>query len=672
MSLFGICPAWDQFYLVVCEYCKQVIKPQALQQHIGLSYHRFHYNFSINLIIFIDLFASELRHSYHKHISNKQINNSSKVGTNSTNIKIEPMIEIERSSASIANTTITENGSDINVNIERTNKRNNSLVNNSAKSDVKLELNSCIDKSVVVVDNSVDTNCINSIEVIEDNSPENKMNSKLINLLSPNISTTIEPLVPEPTGPGPGIGFTAMVSADSDAVTISVPEISSNDILDDNKDTDLISVSKPAPKKKSYKKSTNHRKLLPCKDRLYDPNKHCGVSIPDSDKPCTRSLTCKTHSLTLRRAVQGRNKNFDELLAEHREEKEAAMRAQGIEIKPTKRAIQRQQQQMKQMQMKSEQNLQLLSDKSNSQTMSRTVVFSDSNSTPNTNTNNLLTFVSSPVCSVIESVSTGTRDSQQTVDKLKQISVSSDGSIYMWSQPTPAAICNFNIRRVDHRSRLLSRGDDLTLAALKATFNSPIFVSKLANNQTKCSSNPSPMSIKSPLRNASQTFSVNKKLCTSIDSDLLDTSSNPSADPYNFADAVTTNNSSYNKPKTTINPSKKRKKSDINCTTINSSLLSNGQLFHTSNAIKTMGNTAKKKCVVKKNVNNSHSASVSATIPLTNTSAGNNAINSTNINCEQLINPSTSLISEVPHRSLNVCPIYLTTLGSHLTQYFII
>lgn len=37
MSLFGICPAWDLFYLVVCEYCQQVIKPQALQKHIGMS-----------------------------------------------------------------------------------------------------------------------------------------------------------------------------------------------------------------------------------------------------------------------------------------------------------------------------------------------------------------------------------------------------------------------------------------------------------------------------------------------------------------------------------------------------------------------------------------------------------------------------------------------------------
>ncbi|KAH7938228.1 hypothetical protein HPB49_021762 [Dermacentor silvarum] len=75
------------------------------------------------------------------------------------------------------------------------------------------------------------------------------------------------------------------------------------------------------------KKMQRERKLLPCKDREYDPNKHCGVLIGDSGKPCTRSLTCKTHSLTLRRAVAGRRKNFDELLTEHRATKEAALNA---------------------------------------------------------------------------------------------------------------------------------------------------------------------------------------------------------------------------------------------------------------------------------------------------------------------------------------------------------
>ncbi|XP_042198150.1 ataxin-7-like protein 1 isoform X2 [Callorhinchus milii] len=47
-------------------------------------------------------------------------------------------------------------------------------------------------------------------------------------------------------------------------------------------------------------------------------DKHCGVMDPETKKPCTRSLTCKTHSLTQRRKVLGRRLEFDELLAEHR------------------------------------------------------------------------------------------------------------------------------------------------------------------------------------------------------------------------------------------------------------------------------------------------------------------------------------------------------------------
>ncbi|KAK7913607.1 hypothetical protein WMY93_013818 [Mugilogobius chulae] len=52
--------------------------------------------------------------------------------------------------------------------------------------------------------------------------------------------------------------------------------------------------------------------------RVFDPNKHCGVPDPETKRACTRSLTCKSHSLTQRRAVQGRRKHFDVLLAEHK------------------------------------------------------------------------------------------------------------------------------------------------------------------------------------------------------------------------------------------------------------------------------------------------------------------------------------------------------------------
>ncbi|XP_036859489.2 ataxin-7-like protein 1 isoform X4 [Manis javanica] len=63
---------------------------------------------------------------------------------------------------------------------------------------------------------------------------------------------------------------------------------------------------------------TNNKPYRRLSEREFDPNKHCGVLDPETKKPCTRSLTCKTHSLSHRRAVPGRKKQFDLLLAEHK------------------------------------------------------------------------------------------------------------------------------------------------------------------------------------------------------------------------------------------------------------------------------------------------------------------------------------------------------------------
>ncbi|KAG7454556.1 hypothetical protein MATL_G00260910 [Megalops atlanticus] len=75
----------------------------------------------------------------------------------------------------------------------------------------------------------------------------------------------------------------------------------------------------PSPLDRKHQNGTKgskpHKRLS---GRVFDPNKHCGVVDPESKKPCTRSLTCKTHSLTHRRAVPGRGKHFDSLLAEHK------------------------------------------------------------------------------------------------------------------------------------------------------------------------------------------------------------------------------------------------------------------------------------------------------------------------------------------------------------------
>ncbi|XP_041744518.1 ataxin-7-like protein 2 [Coregonus clupeaformis] len=45
-------------------------------------------------------------------------------------------------------------------------------------------------------------------------------------------------------------------------------------------------------------------------------DKHCGVLDPERKKVCTRLLTCNIHSIHQRRKVLGRSKNFDQLVAE--------------------------------------------------------------------------------------------------------------------------------------------------------------------------------------------------------------------------------------------------------------------------------------------------------------------------------------------------------------------
>jgi len=40
MVVHGLCPARDEFFLVVCEQCQTLVKPQALDYHIGECHKR--------------------------------------------------------------------------------------------------------------------------------------------------------------------------------------------------------------------------------------------------------------------------------------------------------------------------------------------------------------------------------------------------------------------------------------------------------------------------------------------------------------------------------------------------------------------------------------------------------------------------------------------------------
>ena len=61
--------------------------------------------------------------------------------------------------------------------------------------------------------------------------------------------------------------------------------------------------------------------------REYNPDKHCGVWDNDSKRHCTRALTCKSHSVLLKRKIPGRSKSFDDLVQQHKAQKEAQQMA---------------------------------------------------------------------------------------------------------------------------------------------------------------------------------------------------------------------------------------------------------------------------------------------------------------------------------------------------------
>ncbi len=78
-------------------------------------------------------------------------------------------------------------------------------------------------------------------------------------------------------------------------------------------------IKKGSPSKKGKSGAAGERKP----QREYHPDRHCGVWDNDNKRHCTRALTCKSHSVLLKRKVEGRSRNFDELVAEHKAVKEA-------------------------------------------------------------------------------------------------------------------------------------------------------------------------------------------------------------------------------------------------------------------------------------------------------------------------------------------------------------
>ncbi|XP_072003284.1 ataxin-7-like protein 1 isoform X3 [Engystomops pustulosus] len=247
MHLFGHYPAHDDFYLVVCNVCNQVVKPQVFQSHC------------------------ERRHG--------------------------SMCKPSPSPASPSNTRA---------------------------SLVQMKTKTCISSHNPVNSNS------KPFKAPKDNLLTS--NNKQHAVFSSKVSRD------KPCGPVPVVSLEKIPNlVKSDGANVKMNSATNTTAAASSSASSLAKqpvVTKPVPpspekilngkgissldkKHQNGTKSSNKPYKRIC-EREFDPNKHCGVLDPETKKPCTRSLTCKTHTLNHRRAVPGRKKPFDILLAEHK------------------------------------------------------------------------------------------------------------------------------------------------------------------------------------------------------------------------------------------------------------------------------------------------------------------------------------------------------------------
>ena len=322
MSMFGRVPAWDNFVLVTCDKCDKIVKIEALESHVTLRHG-----------------SKSERSAYHRVLAAKAA-----ASLNHCEVKLTPCSTATHSSNSTPTVGSREGElpssscTSPQHNVAMSPEPMDTSEPDTGQQRSKFVSESEADSTTNNVISIQDTDDMANIEIIsEGQSLLDSMDSKFSfnnSAVQPSVDSTSYTL----SSSVPNKSLNAPSSLSRSSSLVEAMEVESNPSPGASLPTHYISVSplsKPSPNKKvvvgrmvqphniphpaqpgSEKKSS--------RDREYDPNKHCGVPDPETKKPCTRSLTCKSHSVYLKRKVLNRSGDFDELLANHRAEKEAA------------------------------------------------------------------------------------------------------------------------------------------------------------------------------------------------------------------------------------------------------------------------------------------------------------------------------------------------------------
>ncbi|CAL9705019.1 unnamed protein product [Knipowitschia caucasica] len=285
MPIFGQCPAQDDFYLVMCSHCSQVVKPQAFQAH----YERRHS--SVSKPVSTSPFPVSGR------------NRGSGFGPGLSSGSTAGGMNNRPSSAGslLCSSSVPSSNSKL---LKPPKEKLPGIPRRPSFYPRALQPEKILTPAVKV--EKIHLNMDSSTKMVSALSAHTTTSSSSTSSSSTTVSANTTPItttssssalkpglncpsIPKPPLPAPG----------------QIPNGKGHlAVLSDKKPDSSASSRRPFNKKVT--------------EREFNPDIHCGVMDLSARKTCTRSLTCKTHSLSQRRAVPGRRKRFDTLLAEHK------------------------------------------------------------------------------------------------------------------------------------------------------------------------------------------------------------------------------------------------------------------------------------------------------------------------------------------------------------------
>uniref|UniRef100_A0A8C1KEA9 Ataxin 7 n=1 Tax=Cyprinus carpio TaxID=7962 RepID=A0A8C1KEA9_CYPCA len=267
MPIFGQCPAQDDFYLVMCSHCSQVVKPQAFQAH----YERRHSSSSKPLSSYAAPAAfanSRSKGSLGGGVGVRTVSGSTLERPSSANSSAPPKIYKNQSPK------------------EKLPHRKPHFPYRVPQEESPIPAVKGPEKGLEKVHWKVESSP--KLPHVPTSSSTSSSSSSNTVSSSPLKSGLNFPSIPKAPQLAPG------------QIPNGKGHLSSQD------------------KKQDSSSASSRRPLYKRQEREFNPDVHCGVMDMTARKPCTRSLTCKTHSISQRRAVLGRRQRFDTLLAEHK------------------------------------------------------------------------------------------------------------------------------------------------------------------------------------------------------------------------------------------------------------------------------------------------------------------------------------------------------------------